>query len=201
MIKNIVFDIGNVLLDFKPREYLEKKGLGISTIDEVMSCIFNSREWLELDRGSIEVQEAIDNFINSAPKLRDNIIEVMNDWTSMLRPKADTIELLYILKDMGYKIFLLSNFHEEAFKVVLDKYTFISEVDGYVISWEHKCIKPQKDIYLKLMNKYSLKGEETLFIDDVKDNVQGAEVLGIKGVIFTGVNELKKQLKQYEIIV
>lgn len=199
MFKNIVFDIGNVLLDFKPREYLKNKGLNDSLIDELMTCIFRSREWIELDKGTIEVEEAIDNFIDFAPNLRNEILEVMEDWPSMLKPKEDTIGILYALKRKGYKIYLLSNFHKKAFEITREINSFIEEVDGYVISWEHNYIKPQKDIYRELLNKYSLIEEETLFIDDMEDNVKGAEKVGIKGVIFTDAEELKKTFIEYDI--
>ncbi|MGM9973727.1 MAG: HAD family hydrolase [Clostridiaceae bacterium] len=199
MINNIVFDIGNVLLDFKPQEYLKNKGFSDALIDKLMTCIFMSREWIELDKGTIEVEEAVKNFIDSAPTIGNEIIEIMEDWTSMLKPKEDMIEMLYKLKKKGYRIYLLSNYHKKAFAFTRRQNRFIEDVDGYVISWEHNCIKPQKEIYFKLLDKYSLINEETLFIDDMEENVIGAEQVGIKGIIFSDVENLKKTLKKYDI--
>lgn len=201
MIKNIVFDIGNVLLDYKPREYLKNRGLSNSLIDELITCIFKSEEWIELDKGTIEVEEAVDNFIEFAPNLSNEIIEVMEDWPSMLKPKEDTIELLYTLKRNNYRVYLLSNFHKKAFQITRERNRFIEEVDGYVISWQHNYIKPQKEIYIELLNKYSLNKEETLFIDDMVDNVKGAEVVGINSVIFTDAEALKKTFIEYKILI
>ncbi len=199
MINNIVFDIGNVLLDFKPQEYLKNKGFSDALIDKLMTCIFMSREWIELDKGTIEVEEAVKNFIDSAPTIGNEIIEIMEDWTSMLKPKEDMIEMLYKLKKKGYRIYLLSNYHKKAFEITRRQNRFIEDVDGYVISWEHNCIKPQKEIYCKLLDKYSLINEETLFIDDMEENVIGSEQVGIKGIIFSDVENLKKTLKKYDI--
>ena len=201
MIKNIVFDIGNVLLDFKPREYLKNKGFSDSLINELMTCIFMSREWIQLDMGTIEAEEAVKNFIDYTPNLKNEIKEVMEDWTSMLQPKEDTIELLYNLKRNGYRIYLLSNYHKKAFEITRRKNRFIEDVDGYVISWEHNCIKPHEEIYYKLLDKYALKKEETIFIDDMEENVKGAEEVGIKGVIFTDIENLKKLFVKYDIYI
>ncbi len=199
MIKNIVFDIGNVLMEFNPIEYL--KGLGYSKEEakDLIECIFSSEEWILLDRGSLEEEKAIEIFCSRAPKLQEEIKRVMNSWVDMLLPMEETIELLKELKNNGYNIYLLSNYHRKAFKITKDRNQFFDLVDGYVISYERHFIKPQREIYIELLDKYSLKAQETVFIDDVEANILGAEEVGIKGILFENMVELIRNLKELNI--
>lgn len=194
MIKNIVFDIGRVLINFEPEAYLKGIFDEENLIKEVHKIIFESEEWKKLDRGVICEREAEEAFCLRNPKYDVHIKKAMKGWHSMLTPISDTVEVLKELKKKGYKLYALSNYHREAFKATYENNSFFRLLDGRVISYEINKLKPEREIYEALIEKYKLVPEETLFIDDTKANILGAKNAGIHGIIFTGAKELRCEL-------
>ena len=103
MYKNIIFDLGNVLLSFDPKEYLKSK-ISEDKLEDVYKAIFQSEEWIMLDRGTINERDAINNIIERNTTYRDDINLAFKDWYDILRPIEETIELLKNLKENGYNI-------------------------------------------------------------------------------------------------
>ncbi|MFL0252732.1 HAD family hydrolase [Clostridium neuense] len=196
MIKNIIFDIGNVLLKFTPVEFLKNKFHDEEVVDALYKNIFLSKEWIELDRGTITDEEAIDRYCSRDPEHENEIKEVMATWNEMHLPVEGTSEFLKRMKKKGYKIYLLSNYHLKAFEFINGKYDFIRNVDGEIISCRVKLLKPEPEIYKALMDKYNLKPEESVFIDDTKINIEAAKKLGLHGVLFKGFEDMEKKLKE-----
>ena len=194
MIKNIVFDLGNVLLTFKPMEYLKSKLNDDKLAEKIYNIIFRSDEWIMLDNGVIKTEEATENFCMRMRDKEDTIKDVMNDWHNLLIPIDENIQILNDLKDKGYKIYILSNFHDIAFDNVYKKYDFFKDVDGIVISAKIKCIKPEKEMFESLINAYKIKYEESIFIDDVKENVDMASSLGMDTIHLEDYKKLKEKL-------
>ncbi|MEG0823563.1 MAG: hypothetical protein RSG07_03560, partial [Erysipelotrichaceae bacterium] len=129
MIKNIIFDIGKVLVEFFPLEVLNTK-YDKETANKLYNAIFKSKYWDMLDNGDISYKEVVELMAKESPKLKELIYITFNEWTNMLKPKYDNIKLLEILRNKGYKIYLLSNFHNEAYKVICSLYPEITKVDG-----------------------------------------------------------------------
>lgn len=198
MYKNIIFDIGNVLLSFNPREYLEEK-ITEDKIEDLYREIFQSKEWIKLDRGTITENEAINKIIERNINYGNDIKLVFEDWYDILKPIEETIEILKELKENGYKIFYLSNFHDLAFKDVKRKNNFFELFDGGVVSYEEKLIKPEEEIYKLILKRYDLKAEESIFIDDTKLNIEGAERLNINTLLFETPEKLRSDLNKLNI--
>lgn len=198
MYKNIIFDIGNVLLSFNPREYLEEK-ITEDKIEDLYREIFQSKEWIMLDRGTITENEAINKIIERNINYGNDIKLVFEDWYDILKPIEETIEILKELKENGYKIFYLSNFHDLAFKDVKRKNNFFELFDGGVVSYEEKLIKPEEEIYKLILKRYDLKAEESIFIDDTKLNIEGAERLNINTLLFETPEKLRSDLNKLNI--
>ena len=198
MYKNVIFDLGNVLLDFNPKGYLKSK-VSEEKLDEVFKAIFNSEEWVMLDRGTITEKEAINNIINRNSNYKDEINLAFDNWYDLLKPIEDTVEILSSLKEHGYKIYYLSNFHELAFGEVTRKNNFFKLFDGGVVSYEEKLIKPEEDIYKLILDRYKLNPSETIFVDDMEANVEGANKLGIKTILFKSPKELRDELNNFII--
>jgi putative hydrolase of the HAD superfamily len=197
MIKNIVFDLGNVLLDFDPDSYLDKLGYSKEVKNQLKSEIFETEEWLKLDRGSITQPEAVKIWQQRNPDLKNEISEVMAAWEKILTIKEDTEEILSSLTAENYNLYILSNFHQKAFEYVSSKYEFFNYFDGRVISADIGLIKPDFEIYDHLLDKFKLKAEETIFIDDSRENIKAALKKGLRVIHFTDAESLKEELKLY----
>lgn len=200
MIKNIIFDIGNVLLSFEPIEYVKSKVIE-DKVEEIYTSIFKSQEWPMLDRGTITEEKAKANIINRKIENTDFINSVFENWYDILTPIEDSVEVLKKLKENGYRVFYLSNFHLTAFEYVTRKHDFFELFDGGVVSYKEKLLKPEQEIYEKILEKYELTPQETIFIDDMQENVEVAMMLGIKGIILDDPKNLKLELEKLEVNV
>ncbi|WP_411168741.1 HAD family hydrolase [Clostridium sp. MB05] len=198
MYKNIIFDIGNVLLSFNPKEYLKEK-IQEEKLENLYKEIFQSEEWVMLDRGTIKEEEAINNIIKRNTDYSNDIKLAFKDWYDILKPIDKTIEILQDLKNNGYNIFYLSNFHDLAFNHVKMKNEFFNLFDGGVVSFEEKIIKPEEDIYNLILSRYKLIAKESIFIDDTKINLEGAENVGINTLLFSTPENLKNDLRELNI--
>ena len=198
-MKNIIFDIGNVLLEFKPFDYLLKL-YDEKTMGDLMTIIFSSDEWIELDLWTMTIEQVKQVFCKRNPHYVNEINYVLDHWSDMLTPIHRNTQLISKLKEKGYYLYLLSNFHESAFEEVYEKYDFFREFDGKIISAYEHVIKPDEKIYHLLLNKYNLKADECLFIDDMAGNIYAANELGIH-TIYLGYNvNLEDELKAIGIL-
>lgn len=200
MIKNIIFDIGRVLLEFNPKEYLLRKYKDETLASELHSAIFTTDEWLELDKGSLTDEEAIEIFSRRHAGHKMQIEEIMKDWHNILIPIEGTVCLLKKLKINGYKIVLLSNFHLKAFEIVYNRYPFFRLADEMIISSRIKLLKPNREIYQHMLSTLSILPEESLFIDDTLVNIEGAKKLGINAVQFISSEQLEIELIKLNLL-
>lgn len=191
---NVIFDIGNVLLSFRPREYLRGLSLDEEHVELYAEIIFGSSLWLDLDRGITNEQEVVAQLTVRYPQHATGIQRVFAHWYSLLTPLADSIELLNRLKEEGYSIYALSNFHREAFHYVRSKYLWFDLFDGMVISYEINAIKPEPEIYQALIDRYDVDPRNSVFIDDVRANLVGAEAFGFHTIQFISVKETIRKL-------
>ncbi|MBY9012638.1 MAG: HAD family phosphatase [Candidatus Lokiarchaeota archaeon] len=199
MIKNIIFDLGNVLLRFQPSEFLLRFTGDIGYIEQFIPKIFRSTVWLDLDRGTISLENAKDNFISKYPKEKDFLTLFFNHWMEMLTPIEENIKILKELRNLGYKTYILSNFIKETFTYIENNYDIFSFFDGQIISGFEKTIKPEKEIYMRLLNQYRLIPEECLFIDDVLFFLKPAKKLGMKIIWNQPKTDLREELRKFDI--
>ncbi len=193
-IKNIVFDIGNVLLKWEPEKLYETM-FGKNEFEKHhLDKIVGSEIWLELDRGTMTIEEVISKVKLQYPESIEEIGRFIREVAFYIQPIEDSFNFADECKAMGMKIYLLSNFSEEGYNVIRERFDIFNIFDGGVISWEVKTIKPEKEIYEILLDKYALSPEETLFIDDVSANIEAAEKLGITGFHMTEGTECRKAL-------
>jgi putative hydrolase of the HAD superfamily len=181
-------------LEYEPQDYL-KAQYGAEKARDMIKLIFTSQEWSDADQGLISLTDLRGMFSEKYPSWAEDLKSIISRerLISIMKPKQGTVDFMRELKDAGYKIFLLSNFSEEGFAWVDEAYPFLSEVDGRVISSHVKLIKPGSEIYKLTLNTYSLEPAETVFIDDLPGNIKAAEDLGVHGILFTDIAEVKKQ--------
>lgn len=199
MIKNIIFDLGNVLIRFKPEEFVNKN-IKKEYREKFFNAVFKGQEWADLDRGVLEYSDAIKIFSEKIPECSSEIKKLFDNYIlDVLEPIEKNIEIMKSLKGK-YKLFVLSNFHYPAFDYIFKNWEFFKYFDGKVVSGHCKLLKPEKKIYELLCLTYSLKPNECVFIDDTKANIEAAEEFGINGIHLTDINILEEKLKENNLI-
>jgi len=196
MIKNIVFDLGNVLISFNPSDYFQKNNYPENIINKIMNDIFGSEEWLKLDNGLISTQEAIDSIASKSSLNKEEIIHIFKLRTEIMFPLDRNVRILQDLKKRGFRLYFLSNFPLDIFEEVKTGYYFFRHFDGGIISSEVKILKPDIRIYEILVEKYSLIPQECLYIDDIEINVKGAESLGMIGLFTSASQEISNEVEK-----
>lgn len=185
MIRNIVFDMGNVLRDFSPMRSILPfvQGEDAALIADEM---FGKEEWRMLDRGTISYGEAAARCKERLPqRLHAALDEIVAHWHEYMPEAPQMVELVKTLKKNGYRLYLLSN-ASIRFSVYKDSFEALKYFDGAIVSAFYQTLKPEEKIYRILFDTYQLKPEECFFIDDNKDNVEAGRRLGMEGHVFTG---------------
>lgn len=196
MIKNVIFDIGRVLVTYEPYEYVLSYGYDVQTSKKICNIVFEDKRWIEKDRGTISDKEYLNTLITENPNYTDKIKIVYNNWLTMVKPIKETVDFYMDLKNKGYKIYLLSNFSTSYDKVESEN-KFLQIADGKIISYRFKTIKPEKKIYELLLSTYNLIPQECVFIDDREENIIAAQDLNINGIVFKDIESTKAQFEQY----
>ena len=183
MYKNIIFDLGGVMVDFDPHKYLIDLFGNRGLEEEVYDLTFGSREWRLLDAGRITRREANERMLERARAVgRGFEVEgVLDDWMHILRPRLRMLELVRRLKNHGYCVYYLSNIPQDVLELLTER-GVLAQFDGGVASCEVQVNKPDPQIYKALLKKYQLKASECIFIDDRLENVQAAFALGFAGI-------------------
>ena len=204
MVKNIIFDLMNVII---------KKDSNIKTImhftndekiaEDLIQYIFKTEEWKLLDLGNISHEQAIKQMQGKAPKeYRELIEEVMNNRCQYFTVNEETVKIAKTLKEKGYHIYVLSNMSEYAYTYFKDM-DFFKLCDGIMISAYEHLVKPDEKIFMTLLNRYDLKSEECLFIDDddTGESLETANRLGVLGrkVKPNDSQDVLTLLKEYKI--
>lgn len=206
MIKNIIFDLGNVIVQNPTLNTV--KNFFTEENDAIIfnNYIFKSEFWEMMDLGKITNLKIADEIKEQKLvniKNYDEIKRFMLNWFSKCIVNTDTMELGKKLKKNGYKIYILSNMAKETFEYFSSKYDFFNMVDGSVISAYEGIKKPDPKIFEILLKKYSLVADECLLIDDDDTNktLEVANDIGIKGrrVNSNDSNDIKKLLIENDI--
>lgn len=186
MIKNIVFDMGRVLLDYDPvkvcRQYTDRS----EDVELIGRELFFAKEWILLDRGTITEEEALMRVQKRLPdeRLREMARLCLAHWHEYnISPKPGMEELVKELKTAGLSIYLCSN-ASLRLRVYENRIPGIAYFDGTLVSAEEKLLKPEPELFERLFEKFSILPEESFFIDDLPDNIEGARACGMEGYCF-----------------
>ena len=186
--KNILFDMGNVLVTYNPewviRRYTEDEEL----IREVKNIVFHSQEWFLLDAGLIEEEKAERNWMErlSSDKARELAHLSFQNWHLYnMKVIPGTAEIIRALKENGKEIYLLSNASMRLLSIYKEVIPAVECFSGIFYSATHKCVKPQDIIYKRFLKEYSLNPSDCFFIDDLEDNIMAAKEAGINGAIMS----------------
>lgn len=194
MIRNIVFDIGNVLAGFVWQEFYQSFGFSDEVFEKLADATVRSDFWNEMDRGKLTDEQLLEGFIRNDPSIETQIRRVFEDVTGMIRRYDYAIPWLLELKEKGYHVYYISNFAHKPHVECEKALDFLPEMDGGILSYQDQLIKPDPEIYRLLCDRYGLKAEECVFIDDTRRNVLAAEKEGMKGILFHTLEQTKTEL-------
>ena len=195
MIRNIIFDIGRVLIEFEWNEYVHRL-FDDETAEKVTAAMWGTGYWKELDRAVLTDDEILGLFYEAGPDVREEIREAFDRVGECVKRRDWVIPFIDDLKERGYKVFYLSNFSTHVMGSNPDALDFMTHMDGGVISKDVKLIKPAAGIYEKLIEKYDFVPEECLFVDDHHDNIAMAKKCGMKAILFEDREQLMADLNQ-----
>ena len=201
-INTIIFDLGNVLIDWNPIHVFGESYFESEEKREYFFSHICTMDWNEKQDEGRSIVEATQELVEHFPDWEKPIRDYYGRWTDMLGgPIAETVELFRQLKDSGkYKIYALTNWQTGLFDIALVRYNFLHWFDGRVVSGEEKIRKPFPEFYQRLLDRYNVKPEEALFIDDNLRNIIAAEKMGIKSIHFQNPGLLKTELKNLQIL-
>lgn len=200
-IKNVIFDLGNVLIDFHPLSYIKSLGYDEQKAKEILRCTITDQIWSDMDRGVYRCKEEyLEAFGNKYPNLKDDINKVFfsGEWMrEVIKPIKENQKMIDLVKEKGLNYYILSNYPKDAFEYTYNLCDFIQNCDGMVISYQILHIKPEREMYETLLNKYHLNANECLFIDDRPENVDGAIKTEINAFVFKDLEDGYRKLKEY----
>ena len=196
MIKNIIFDFGGVLVDWNPHYLFDKYFNDINESNYFVENVCNSEWNAEMDGGK-PFEQAVRERIALFPKYAEALKLYQTNWMDTMGEEIPGMyDLIKSLKANGFPvIYGLTNWSSETFPTVQKTYRIFSLIDKIVVSGEVKQLKPNPEIFHTLLNKFNLKPEESLFIDDNLKNVEGAKAVGINALRFENATKLKEDLK------
>ena len=199
MITTIILDIGMVLANFCWKEHIETWGLGEEIIDRVGKATVLGPYWGDLDRGVMSDEELKEHCCNLDTEMRPYIERFFQEREFLVEEFDYALDLVKTLKAQGYQVLLLSNYSDLGFSYVKQKFKFYPHVDGGVISYEVKHIKPEPEIYEALIDKYQFDPTKAVFLDDCLPNLEAAKKFGIHTIHFTGLEDAMGKLGQLGI--
>jgi len=199
-IETIVFDLGNVLVDWNPSNLYSKIFTDKKDEDYFLNNIC-TMEWHTVQDGGRSPEEGTEALVKEHPDWEHPIRAFYARWKEMFSgPIEGTVQILKELKEKGYPVYALSNWNAELFNRTVDDYPFLNWFDGKIISGEVKLKKPDEEIYRFFFVRVPATPEKAVYIDDKEENLLPAEKLGMKPVLFTAPEALRTSLQALQVL-
>lgn len=195
---NIVFDLGGVVFRWQPDAIIQSFFDDGDVQDRVRAEIFDHPDWLELDRGTISLEAAIERGAHRTGLPATTIERLLTAVPEFLTPIDQTIDLIRRLANTSNRLFVLSNMHLASIAHLEKEHDIWTLFDGVVISSRIKTIKPEIRIYRYLLDTYQLRPADTVFIDDRLENLEAAASLGIRTIRFFDATQCERALSDYQ---
>ena len=197
MIKTVIFDIGNVLVDFCWRKMYEGFGLEGQELERFADATVRHQAWVDLDQGIITTEEAKEAYAKEVPEYRAFIERIYQEMDKMLVQFEYSIPWIKELKERGYRIYILSNWSKPAYDACQNTaLSFLPLVDGVVFSYKEFVIKPDKKIYEIICDRYDINPAEAVFLDDSEANIMSAREFGLHAIHFKSYEQGRKELEE-----
>jgi len=198
MINTVVFDIGMVLVYFRWKELFADLGFEGDKFQRIADATVYNPWWNIFDKGGMSVEEIIDKFAESAPDYKEDIARIYDHGDAFVTLYDYSIPWIQELKERGYKIYILSNWSEPVYEANKDTHLrFLKYVDGEIMSFREGMIKPDREIYQLLCERFEINPEEAVFLDDNAVNVKAAREFGLNAIHFKDYKQAKAELEAY----
>lgn len=194
MIKNVIFDIGNVLMRFDYKTYIKELLGDDRVIEKVNNAIWRTGYWNDLDRGE-PTEKMFGLMLDAEPDCKAEITLAFENVGQCCHRMEYAISWIKELKSRGYKVLYLSNYATNTMNAAPHVLDFIPYMDGGVFSCDIKAVKPDPVIYQTICEKYDLVPEECVFLDDFVDNVEAARAFGMNAIHFESYEQAKHELE------
>ncbi len=186
MIRNIVFDMGNVLVGWTPEAFALRAAGNGADAAVLHEALFAGPEWAMADEGLLSQDELLNIALKrTSERLHGTMRKLALSWPAWMEPILGAEEFVRRCKAAGMKLYLLSNAARQ-FPAALEHRPFYPLLDGAVVSAHEKMVKPDPRIYRTLCERFGLLPEECFFIDDIAVNIEGARSIGMPGIVFEG---------------
>lgn len=197
MIRNVVFDLGGVLIRWRPQELIDAFYEDAALRDGLRKEAFQHQDWIELDRGTIDEAIAAERFAHRLGRPHTEMADLFARVRKSLTPLPATVEVLKRVRGRGgLSLYVLSNMAEPIFRDLETRYDFLGLFDGVVISGAIKLVKPEPAIFEHLMQRFAIAPAETVFIDDLEANVAAARELGFATILFEDAAQCERELQR-----
>jgi 2-haloacid dehalogenase len=192
----VTFDLGGVLIDWNPR-YLYRKLFGDDAAMERFLSEVATNEWNGTIDSGRSFAGAVADLTTEHPEQAEMIRAYHLRWSEMLGPVFEgTLQIVREVKAAGYRTYALSNWSAETFGRTRERFKFLDEMDGILISGEVGIVKPDPAIFREFLRRFDLDPAATVYVDDLEPNVRAAESVGINALLFAGADRLRADLRE-----
>ncbi|MBQ8923721.1 MAG: HAD family phosphatase [Lachnospiraceae bacterium] len=201
MIKNVVFDIGGVLADYKLKEFLADKGFDGTMIKRILKASIMSPYWGQFERGELTEEETLKAFASLDPEIEEDLYKAYSSVEGMLSIRDFAIPLVKKLKEAGLNVYYLSNYSKKAYDECGESLAFMKYMDGGIVSFKVGKTKPDPEMYRLFLNEYDLSPNECIFVDDTEENVDVARQIGFNGIVFISYEDMESKLHELGVVI
>ena len=192
----VVFDLGNVLVDYNPPRHMFKLGIPPEHIPRMMEILDKRPEWHEFDRGVLTRDDMIALAVRDEPSLRPEITRYIRHRSECFTALSGNVEIMYRVKEAGLKTYLLSNVMQDDYDYFSEHFVFMHDFDGSILSFQHQINKPDPAIFDLLLKTYpEIDPAHTLFIDDVERNCLAGAQAGLLTLCLPAEGEIAPYLE------
>jgi FMN phosphatase YigB (HAD superfamily) len=194
MVRNVIFDLGGVVLDWNPDRIVARFQPDAALQAAFKASVFGHADWKAFDRGGVTEVELIGRLESRLGLSRSEVITLLDGTRHSLVEKPDTVKLIRELEARGVPLYCLSNMPAEMYLHLQRQHDFWDAFSGIVISGEVKMMKPEPEVFQHLLDTFKLRAEESVFIDDLVANVDAARMVGLHGILFKDAEQCKQEL-------
>jgi putative hydrolase of the HAD superfamily len=194
MVRNVIFDLGGVVLDWNPDRIVA----GIVPEPGLQSAyrqsLFGHADWGEFDRGTVTEAELVERLALRLGRSPQDWRATLDAIRNSLVEKTDTVKLIRALQGRGVSLYCLSNMPVDVYTHLKIQHTFWDAFSGIVISGEVKMMKPEPEVFLHLLTTFGIRAEDSVFIDDLAANVEAARQTGMQAILFKDAHQCEEEL-------